>query len=110
VSTPTENVSPARAARQALRAGRAEEKQSASLAPLVRAVERETGKKVARVVVHYDDKTQDTIRPVSSEERKQKRIAARDAHHEIRKQRRAGVDPVAKKNAEARDKKPKAGQ
>jgi len=79
--------SPRRQARAQLRADRARDRQQTFLAPLIAQIEHITGKRVARLVVHYADKTQDTLRQETPDQKLVRRTQARHAARQTRTRR-----------------------
>ncbi len=75
------------------------------LRQLTAAIEESTGKKVTKVVVHYDDKTQDTLREETSEKRKARRTEARNVRREARNVKDIEKTPGAKAKSVARNAK-----
>ena len=69
---------PRRDARDGIRQARMQDRQQASLARLIQDTTELTGKQVTKIVVHYADKTSQTVRPEGTEERRTRRRDAVD--------------------------------
>lgn len=78
-------------ARRARREAREQDARNLQATKLIEQVELSTGKPVARIVVHYDDKTQDTLRKETPEAREERRAKTREKIRTNRQRRQRGA-------------------